>query len=164
MTLTSLVSLILVFVLTLPVSYALVFAIQEGKLPKIIDKLILKLRAKYNIIEQLFSCSYCLGFWVGMLSYLTLSYILSTIDLTLLLLVPFMGLASSAFCFIFSQITLIGMDDENIQPEELIKMKSIIEERLATQLHLPFSDEEDDLLHKEGFCESCIEEASHTKN
>jgi len=128
---------ILAFVITLLVSYTLVFALQEGKLPGFIDSRIEKLRGKYAFFENLFGCSFCLGFWTGLLSYALvhlatqgLTYTWSTFALW-----PLVGLASSATCYLLSQVSLLmdyismrGMEEE-LPPE----LENILEQRRLMQ-------------------------------
>jgi len=123
------------FLITLLVAYTIMFAFQEGKIPFFLDKALDKLRDKVDFFERLFSCSYCLGFWSGLISYAAVH--LATQGLVAswqtLALAPLIGLSSSAFCYIATQVTLIADVEDEMPPE----LEAMLMERQLMQEGLP---------------------------
>lgn len=122
------------FLITLLVSYTIMFAFQEGKIPVFLDRAVNKLRDKVDFFERLFSCSYCLGFWSGLVSYSLVHVATQGIVVTWqnLALAPLVGLASSAFCYIASQVALIA-EDEEMPPE----LEAMLDAHQLSQQGLP---------------------------
>lgn len=158
-----------ILVMSLLMAYTLVFAIQEEKLPTVVNKIVNKLKEKHDLLDQLFSCSFCLGFWTGNLSYLlvqgTSIYLgQSEVSWSILFFSPFVGLGSSAFCYLCNQFTLMGADVEAMPdlPPEL---------EAQLQEHFSSLENEEPLIHQfsnrggalETMCDDCEEEQNKKK-
>jgi hypothetical protein len=107
------------FLLTICVAYTLVFAIQEQKLPGFMNRSIEWVRGKVSFFDRMLECSFCLGFWMGLVAF-GLVYV-TRLDFETLRLWLVAGLACAATSYVFNQITLMGGGVEELHdlPPEL---------------------------------------------